>query len=51
MELFGAVLSAAMEIMKTPFTIFEFTFSWWDVLIWGALATVGGTLIVRFLCK
>lgn len=51
MEDLAAVFAASLEVMQVPMTLYGFTFSWWDVLIWGTLATVVGTLIVRFLWK
>lgn len=49
MEIITAIFSGAYDIMQNDLTVFGFTFSYWDVLIWGLAATVIGILIVRFL--
>ena len=43
-----AVLTAAYEVMQIPITVEGFTFSYWDVFIWGLLAIAVGAAIMRF---
>lgn len=49
MEIFGAVLSSAYQILSYDMTLLGFTFSYWDVIIWSLAATIVGVLIVKFL--
>lgn len=37
------------ELMQVEITVYDFTFSWWDVFIWSMLAAVIGWLVVRFM--
>lgn len=46
-----ALFTAAMSIMQLEIEIYGFAFTWWDVFLWSAIATVVGILIVRFLQK
>lgn len=47
MELFQTVISATYELFKKPFTIYGFTLCWFDVLIWGIVATLAVVFIRR----
>jgi hypothetical protein len=38
METLQALFSATLSIFQVPITIWGFTFSWWDVFIWSAVA-------------
>lgn len=38
MELVQTWLSSTLAIFQIPITIFGFTFSFWDVFIWSAVA-------------
>lgn len=40
MEFFHSVLTATYNLFKTPFTIYGFTFSLFDVLVWSIVATL-----------
>lgn len=40
MEIFQALFSFSIEIMKLPLTIMGFTFSFWDVFVWLLLASI-----------
>lgn len=51
MDNFSAVLSGAYELLNIDMTLFGFTFSYWDVLIWSLIVIIVGSLIVRFLWK
>lgn len=48
MQDFAAMIVALVNIMKLPFTIWGFTLSFWDLLIWSLVAGIIGVLIVRF---
>lgn len=48
METLQAWLSAVLGIFRVPFTLYGFTFSFWDVFLWSLVASViiafiGGT--------
>lgn len=45
----AAILSAAVDLMRLPFTLYGFTFSFWDIMIWSAVAGIVVFLIWRFL--
>lgn len=30
--------AATVSLMKTPFTLYGFTFSWWEVFFWSIVA-------------
>lgn len=49
MEDLAATLNAAAEIMRLPFTIYGFTLSFWDIMIWSVVAGIIVFLIWRFL--
>lgn len=38
MEDFGAMLTATLEIFQIDFTLYGFTFSFWDVFKWSIVA-------------
>lgn len=40
MEDFGLLLEVTMDIMKTPVTIWGFTFSWWEVFVFTIVAAI-----------
>lgn len=40
MEAFGKILSATVDLMKLEFTVYGFTFSWWQIFIWSACAAI-----------
>lgn len=40
METMQALLSATLGVFQAPFTIWGFTFSWWDVFIWATIAGI-----------
>ena len=40
MEDLAAVLAFCVDLMKIPFTIWGFTLSWWDILMWCLLAII-----------
>lgn len=48
---FASMMSAAYNIMSTEFSLYGFTFSYWDVFIWSIIITIVGGLIVRFFAK
>ena len=37
METFGSIISAVVQAMDTPFTVFGFTLSFWDVWLWSII--------------
>lgn len=47
MEFFHSILSATYNLFKTPFTIFGFTFSFFDVMLWSIVAA----LVLRFIWR
>lgn len=51
MEDLAAVFQHSASIMQIEFTIYGFTLSFWDILIWSTAALIIGWLIVRFLTK
>lgn len=48
METFTSLLTTAREMMQIQFTLYGFTLSYWDVMIYGMIAVIVGTLIVKF---
>lgn len=40
MEDFAAMLALPVQLMQIPFTLYGFTLSFWDILLWGMVATV-----------
>lgn len=40
LEDFGAMISAVVRLLKTEFTLFGVTFSWWDVFFWTAVVSI-----------
>lgn len=51
MDGFASMISAAYNIMATEFTLYGFSFSYWDVFIWSIIISIVGGLIVRFFAK
>lgn len=50
MEIFGTVLSLVMGLFQTEFTLYGFTFSFWQVFVFTTVASiVGGILWEVFL--
>ena len=49
MELISAMFSTVYEIFNIDMDLFGYTISYWDVFIYGLIAVVIGSLIVRFL--
>lgn len=49
MDTLSSALGGAYRLLSTDMSLFGFTFSYWDVFIWGILVTVVGCMIVRFL--
>lgn len=45
METFGKVLSVTLELFKKEFTIWGFTFSWWEVFVFTLVAVILGHVI------
>lgn len=45
---FAALISATVEIMRQPFTIWGFTLNFWDIMLWSLIAGIIVWLIVRF---
>lgn len=40
MEIFQWLFSATMEIFKIEFTLYGFTFSFWDIFLWTTVAGI-----------
>ena len=40
METFGTILASTVDLMKVEFTVYGFNFSWWQVFIWTAFASL-----------
>lgn len=40
MEDFAAMLALPVQLMQIKFTLYGFTLSFWDILLWGMVATV-----------
>lgn len=45
---FAALFRMTYNVMQTPMTIYDFTFSWWDVFMWSALAGVAAFFLGRY---
>ena len=45
------MLDFAYRIMSIQFTLFGFTFSYWEVYLWSIVAIVIGAMIVRFFAE
>lgn len=50
MEDLAAVLTLCVDLMKIPFTIWGFTLSWWDILMWFLIASIVIAVLVVFFC-
>lgn len=46
---FGSILSAAYALMDMDFSIYGFTFSFWDVFLWSAIAGIIIIVVRRIL--
>ena len=40
MEDFAAMLALPVQLMQIEFTLYGFTLSFWDILLWGMVASV-----------
>lgn len=40
MEIFGTIFSAVLDIFRLDFTVFGFTFSFWDVFVFSIVTGV-----------
>lgn len=40
MEQFGQVLAETVNLMQLEFTLYGFTFSWWQVFLWSTCAAI-----------
>lgn len=40
MEIFQALFSSAISVLKVEFTLLGFTFSMWDVFLWSFVAGI-----------
>lgn len=49
MEDLAATLAAAADLMRLSFTLYGFTFSFWDIMIWSAVAGIVIFVIWRLL--
>lgn len=47
MEVFGVYISAVVRAMDTPFTVFGFTFSFWNVWLWSCIMGILAWMIWR----
>ena len=50
MEDLAALMTICVDLMKIPFTIWGFTLSWWDILMWSLIAGIIVALLVVFFC-
>ena len=48
MEHLALLFSFTLEIFKTPFTLYGFTFSFWQIFVWSIVAGIALYLIWRF---
>lgn len=48
MDQIVSILNSAQDLMKIQFTLYGFTLSYWDVMIYGMIAAIVGGLIVKF---
>lgn len=48
MELLAVVLSGVKNVMDFDMTLYGFTFSYWDILLWSIIAGVVFYVIVRY---
>lgn len=40
MQVFQTVFNAVLGIFKLPFTIYGYTFSFWQIFLWSAIAAI-----------
>lgn len=48
MDDFAAMLASAANVMKFEMTLWGFTFSFWNICLWGMVASVVLYLLWRF---
>ena len=46
----GLVLSAVMQLFKLEFTLYGFTFSWWEVFVFSIVAGIIGWILWEVFC-
>lgn len=44
----SVLFDAVYRVMSIEFTLFGFTFSYWEVYLWSIIAIIIGAMIVRF---
>lgn len=49
MEALGILIGVVVDLMKVEFTVFGYTLSWWNIMLWGMIAGLVIFLVVRFL--
>jgi len=48
MEHLAWLFSTVIDVFKTPFTLYGFTFSFWQIFVWSIVAGIALYLIWRF---
>lgn len=48
---YGAAIAAALQLLKFEMTIWGFTFSFWQVMLYGILITIVIWILVEVLVK
>lgn len=49
MDALQALISVVVNLMKIEFTVWDFTLSWWEIMLYGMIVSIALYLIVRFL--
>ena len=49
MEPVVRILGVCQSLMQTKFTLYDFTLSYWNVMIYGMIVLIAGGLVVKFL--
>lgn len=49
MSILGDALTAVMRLMQTEFTLFDLTFSFWQIFLWTLIVGVVAWLIGRWM--
>jgi len=45
---FGALINATVQLFSVKFTIYGFTFSFWEVFLFGIAASIIGWFLAKF---
>ena len=51
MDELGTIFGGVVNAFKLPFSLYGFSLSWWDIMIWGIIASVILWIICEVLKK